>query len=204
MFVDRVMKHVPERIVVAVTGASGAIYARLVVRELLRQPQLREIALIHSSNGRAVAEYESQTIETDDPRVRIFANDNMFAAPASGSAGYDAMILVPCSMGTVGRMACGVSDSLLTRAADVMLKERRTLIIVPRESPYSTIHLRNLTTLSECGAIIVPASPSLYSHPTDIERLCMTIVERIISLLGFDAPHYRWAENSGIQTNSKE
>ena len=186
------MKHVPEKIVVAVTGASGAIYARLVVRELLRQSRLREIALIHSPNGRAVAEYEGQSVETDDHRVRIFDNTDMFAAPASGSAGYNAMVVVPCSMGTAGRIACGVSDSLLTRAADVMLKERRPLILIPRETPYSTIHLRNLLTLSECGAMIVPASPSFYSHPADIEQLCMTVVERIVSLLGFDASHYKW------------
>ncbi len=188
------MIHSPEKIVVAVTGASGAIYARLMVRELLRQPRLREIALIHSANGRAVAEYEGQVIGTDNPRVRIFENDDMFAPPASGSAGYDAMVVAPCSMGTAGRIACGVSDSLLARAADVMLKERRPLVIIPREAPYSTIHLRNLLTLSECGAIIVPASPSFYSLPADIERLCMTVVERVVGLLGFDAPHYRWAE----------
>ncbi len=186
------MRHTPEKIIVAVTGASGAIYARLLMRDLPRQPQLREIALIYSANGRAVAEYEGQAVEADDPRVRIFGNDEMFSPPASGSAGYDAMIVIPCSMGTAGRIACGVSDSLLTRAADVMLKERRPLILVPREAPYGTIHLRNLLTLSECGAVILPASPSFYSHPADIEQLCMTVIERAVALLGFDAPHYRW------------
>lgn len=186
------MRHTPEKIVIAVTGASGAIYARLVVRELLRQPQVREIAIVHSANGRAVAEYEGQAIVADDPRVRVFADNDMFAPPASGSAGYDAMVVVPCSMGTAGRIACGNSDSLLTRAADVMLKERRPLILITREAPYSTIHLRNLLTLSECGAVVVPASPSFYSQPADIEQLCMTVVERVIGLLGFDAPHYSW------------
>lgn len=186
------MRHTPEKIIVAVTGASGAIYARLLVAELLKQPALREIALIYSANGKAVAEYEGQAIEVADPRVRIFGNDDMFAAPASGSAGYDAMVVVPCSMGTAGRIANGVSDNLITRAADVMLKERCTLILVPRETPYSTIHLRNLASLSECGAIIAPASPSFYSHPDDIAQLCMTVIERVVSLLGLDVPHYTW------------
>lgn len=194
MLVDNIMKRTPEKIVVAVTGASGAIYARLVVRELLKQRDIREIALIYSANGRAVAGYEGQPVAADDPRVRVFDNGDMFAAPASGSAGYDATVIVPCSMGTAGRIAGGVSDSLITRAADVMLKERRTLILVPRETPLSTIHLRNLAVLSECGAIVVPASPSFYSHPADIEQLCMTVVERVVSLLGFDAPHFRWAD----------
>lgn len=188
------MTRRPERIIVAVTGASGAIYARLLVAELLRQETVQEVALIYSRNGRAVANYEGETIDVSDPRVRVFDDDDLFAAPASGSAGYDAMAVVPCSMGTAGRIAGGISDNLITRAADVMLKERRTLILVPRETPYSSIHLRNLATLSEYGAIIVPASPSFYSLPQDIGQLCMTVVERVVSLLGFDVPRYRWGE----------
>jgi 4-hydroxy-3-polyprenylbenzoate decarboxylase len=180
--------------VVAVTGASGTIYARLLVEELLRQEGVGEIALIFSENGRAVACHEGQAIATGDPRVRVFDNGDMFAPPASGSADYDAMVVVPCSMGTAGRVANGISDSLIARAADVMLKERRRLIVVPRETPLSTIHLRNMLTLSECGAVVVPASPSFYSHPADIDRLCMTVVERIVSLLGLDSPRYRWGE----------
>lgn len=186
------MKTTPERIIVAVTGASGAVYARLVVEHLLRQESVREIAIIFSANGKAVADYERQEIALGDPRIRVFDNNDMFSAPASGSAAYDAMIVVPCSMGTAGRVACGISGDLISRAADVMLKERRILILVPRETPLNTIHLRNLATLSECGAIVVPACPSFYSLPTDMEQLCMTVVERIVSLLGFDAPRYEW------------
>ena len=189
------MRNVPEKIIVAVTGASGSIYARLLVGELLKQPGIREIALIFSENGRDVAAYEEQKMPDTDGRIRVFGNRDMFAAPASGSARYDAMVIVPCSMGTTGRIAHGISDSLLTRAADVMLKERRMLILVPRETPYSTIHLRNLTALSECGAIVVPASPSFYSRPRDIRELCMTVVERVVSLLGFETPgYYSWAD----------
>lgn len=196
MFGDRIMRRVPQRIIVAVTGASGAIYARLFMSELLKQDGVREIALIYSANGRSVAEFEGEHVVSDDPRVRRFGDDDMFAAPASGSAGYDAMVVIPCSMGTAGRIANGISDSLITRAADVMLKERRTLMIVPRETPLSTLHLRNLTALSEYGVTVVPASPSFYSHPASIENLCMTVIERIFLLLGFEAPHYRWGDSS--------
>lgn len=186
------MKKTPERIIIAITGASGSVYARLLIGELLRQESIREMAVVFSANGKAVADYEKQDITLADPRIRVFDNNDMFSPPASGSAGYDAMIVIPCSMGTVGRVAGGISGDLIARAADVMLKERRPLILVPRETPLSTIHLRNLTTLSECGAIVVPASPSFYSLPVDMEQLCMTVVERIIVLLGFDAPHYEW------------
>ena len=118
-----------------------------------------------------------------NPRFTRYDNDDLFAPPASGSASFDAMVIIPCSMGMAGRVAAGISNDLTSRAADVMLKERRRLILVPREAPLSTIHLRNLTTLSECGAIICPQ---------DIETLCETIIERILTLLGVEAPHYEW------------
>jgi 4-hydroxy-3-polyprenylbenzoate decarboxylase len=159
----------------------------------LRQPTIAEIALIMSRNGEAVAEYEGAVIPTDS-RIRRFAFDDMFAPPASGSARYDSMVIAPCSMGTIGRIASGVSDSLVTRAADVMLKERRTLIVVPRETPLSLIHLRNMTTLTESGAIVLPASPSFYSRPTDITALCHTVTDRILSLLGLPCDRYVWGE----------
>lgn len=181
------MKTPPERIIVAVTGASGSVYARLLIARLLLQEGIREIGVIFSANGKAVADYEKQEFALDDPRIRVFDNGDMFSAPASGSARYDAMIVIPCSMGTVGRVAGGISCDLISRAADVMLKERRILILVPREAPLNTIHLRNLATLSECGAVVMPACPSFYSLPVDMEQLCMTVVERTVSLLGFDA-----------------
>ena len=118
----------------------------------------------------------------------------MFAAVASGSAAYDAMVVVPASMGSVGRIASGVSLSLIERAADVMLKERRRLIVVVRETPYSLIHLRNMTTLTEAGAIILPASPSFYSHPQTITEAALTVVERIVAHLGVVLPRYKWGE----------
>lgn len=180
-------------IIIAVTGASGSIYARLLCQRLAQADEVERIALIVTRNGEEVSRYEDDASWMANPRFTRYDNDNLFAPPASGSASFDAMVIIPCSMGMAGRIAAGISNDLTSRAADVMLKERRRLILVPREAPLSTIHLRNLTTLSECGAIICPAAPSFYSHPQDIENLCETIIERILTLLGVETPHYEWA-----------
>lgn len=152
------------KIVVAVTAASGALYARLCLEQLLRAEEVSEIALVYSAHAREVADFEGVTLP-EDPRIRIFDNDDLFAPPASGSADYDAMAVVPCSVGTLGRIACGISQSLIERAADVMLKERRRLVLVVRETPLSLIHLRNMTALTEAGAVVLPASPGFYAPP---------------------------------------
>lgn len=152
------------KIVVAVTAASGALYARLCLEQLLRAEEVSEIALVYSTHASEVADFEGVTMP-EDPRIRIFDNDDLFAPPASGSADYDAMAVVPCSVGTLGRIACGVSQSLIERAADVMLKERRRLVLVVRETPLSLIHLRNMTALTEAGAVVLPASPRILRPP---------------------------------------
>lgn len=152
------------KIVVAVTAASGALYARLCLEQLLRAEEVSEIALVYSAHAREVADFEGVTLP-EDPRIRIFDNDDLFAPPASGSADYDAMAVVPCSVGTLGRIACGISQSLIERAADVMLKERRRLVLVVRETPLSLIHLRNMTALTEAGAVVLPASPGFTPAP---------------------------------------
>ena len=180
------------KIIVAVTGASGSVYARLLCEALSRVAELGEIALIVTGNGCRVAAFEDGDEWLSDSRFTRYDDDDLFAAPASGSASYDAMAVIPCSMGMAGRIAAGVSNDLASRAADVMLKERRRLILVPREAPLGTIHLRNLTTLSECGAVICPAAPSFYPHPRNIEDLCGTIVERVLTLLDVEVPHYEW------------
>lgn len=190
------MNRVPEKIVLVVTGASGTIYARQLAQALLGYDGLRELALIYTDNGRDVAAFEDETIPLSDPRITLYDNSDLFAPPASGSADYDAMVVVPCSAGTAGRIACGVSEGLAGRAADVMLKERRRLILVLRETPLSTVHLRNLTTLSECGAIVLPACPSFYAHPHDIEALCLSVTQRIVSLLGIPGSRYRWGDGA--------
>ena len=182
------------RIIVAVSGASGSVYARRLLDALVASEEVAEVALIFSSHALAVAEQEGVCLEVDCPKVKIYDNGDMFAPPASGSADYDAMAIIPCSMGVVGRVASGVSIDLISRAADVVLKERARLVVVQREAPLSTIHLRNLTTLSECGAVVIPASPSFYSRPTTIEELTATIVERVLKHLGLRTPHYQWGK----------
>jgi 4-hydroxy-3-polyprenylbenzoate decarboxylase len=131
-----------------------------------------------------------------DRRTALGVRD--FKAPfASGSAGWDAMLVVPCSMGTVARIAHGISDSLLTRAADVMLKERRTLVVVPRETPLSLVHLENLTALARAGAVVLPAMPSFYTRPESIDALVDTVVGRIMDHLEVEAPAVRrWGEKA--------
>ena len=181
------------KVIVAITGASGGVYARLCLEQLLRAEEVEQIALVVSEVAQKVLQHEGVELPESEKIVR-YDNDDMFAPVASGSAGYDAMVVVPASMGSVGRIASGVSLSLIERSADVMLKERRRLVIVVREAPYSLIHLRNMTTLTEAGAIILPASPSFYSHPQTLEEAAMTIVELIISQLGVELPHYKWGE----------
>ena len=179
------------KVIVAITGASGGLYARLCLEQLIAAHEVEHIALIMSDTASKVLKHEGITLPQSEKIVK-HANDDMFSAVASGSAKYDAMVIVPASMGSVGRIAAGVSLSLIERAADVMLKERRKLIAVVREAPYSLIHLRNMTTLTEAGAIILPASPSFYSHPQTIDEAALTVVERIITLMGINAPHYEW------------
>ena len=131
-------------------------------------------------------------VDAPDPRVEVFDNGDMFASVASGSAVWDAMAVVPCSMGTLGRIASGASDSLITRAADVMLKERRPLALVVRETPLNLIHLRNMVTVTEAGGVVLPASPSFYSRPGSVEELCSTVSQRVAAILGVDTPKYEW------------
>lgn len=184
----------PKNIIVAVTGASGSIYARLFCEELKASgDQIGEIAVIFSENGRLVAQYEDTLEWASSSRFTCYDNADMFSAPASGSARYDAMVVIPCSMGTLGRIAGGVSGDLIGRAADVMLKERRKLILVTRETPLSAIHLKNMAALAGCGAVICPASPSFYAKPNDIEGLCRSVVERVMSLLDIDSPRFEWS-----------
>lgn len=183
------------KIIVAITGASGGVYARLCLEQLLHAVEVEQIALIVSKTAQEVLKFEGVELPQDE-KIVCYDNDDMFAAVASGSARYDVMVVVPASMGSVGRIAAGVSLSLIERAADVMLKERRKLILVVRETPYSLIHLRNMTTLTEAGAVVLPASPSFYSHPKSLNDAIMTIVERIMAHVGVNTPHYEWRDEN--------
>jgi len=184
------------KIIVAVTGASGAIYAQRLMEQLesLKEPP-EEIAVVFSDNAVAIWEFETGGKFITKGHTKRYNNKDLFVPFASGSSDFYTMIICPASMGILGRIASGTSDDLITRAADVMLKERRKLILVPRETPYNLIHIRNMETLTLAGAIICPASPSFYSKPKSINDLVMTVVERVISLAGFDNGRFRWMEN---------
>ena len=181
------------KIIVAITGASGAIYARQALEILVAHPAVERIALILSDHSADVVRAEGVELPQSE-RIERFSNDDMWASVASGSARWDAMLIIPSSMGTVGRIAAGISRTLIERAADVMLKERRRVVVVVRESPYSLIHLRNMTTLTEAGAIILPASPSFYFNPSTIEELCLTTTLRALEMAGVDVDHRHWGE----------
>jgi len=190
------MKSNDRKLILAITGASGSIYAQKlleVLRNLKSPPE--EIAVIFSENAGEIWKYETGVKFMADPPVKEYKDDDFFAPFASGSSDYDTMIICPASMGMLGRIANGTSEDLIARAADVMLKERRKLILVPRETPYNLIHIRNMETLTLAGAIICPATPSFYSRPETIDDLVNTVVERILSLAGFDAETYRWMDN---------
>jgi flavin prenyltransferase len=184
------------KIILAVTGASGSIYAMKLLEELqqLKSPP-EEIAVIFSDTAKEIWEAETRQKYSATFPAKEYNNKTFYAPFASGSSQYDTMIICPASMGTTGRIANGTSDDLIARTADVILKERRRLIIVPREAPYSLIHINNMNTLTLAGAIICPASPSFYSNPKTIDDLVMTIVNRIIDLAGFDNNSFRWMED---------
>lgn len=179
------------KIVVAITGASGSIYAKLLL-EFLSKLKNIEVGVVMSDNAKIVWQHELGN-ESYSELPFTFYSKNDFNAPfASGSAKFDTMVVVPCSMGTLGRIANGISNDLLTRAADVMLKERRKLILIARETPYNLIQINNMKTVTEAGGIICPATPSFYSQPKTIEEVALTVVNRIIDLMELENESYRW------------
>lgn len=184
------------KLILAVSGASGSIYAlKLLERLVSLDPRPAEIAVILSDTAREIWRSEiGEEFHAGFP-AKEYDNNNYYAPFASGSSSYEKMIICPASMGTLGRIAGGVSDDLITRAADVMLKERRRLILVPREAPYSLIHIKNMELLTLAGAVICPASPSFYSKPLTIDSLVNTVVERVLTLAQIETGTYRWMEN---------
>ena len=189
-----------KKIIVAITGASGAIYAkRLLLKLQTINDQFEECSVVFTSNALDIWKYELGKLpEVLDLPFKIWDENDFYAPFASGSAGYDAMIVIPCSMGTLGRIASGVSDNLITRAADVMLKERKRLILVTRENPFNLIHLKNMTLLTEAGAIIASAAPSFYSLPVTIDEAVDTVVNRVLDLAGIDNDGFKWQEKKEI------
>lgn len=184
------------KIILAITGASGSVYAEMLLQKLQNAgASAGEIAVILSDTARKIWLDETGREFIATGTAKEYRNDTYYAPFASGSSEYDTMIICPASMGTLGRIANGTSDDLISRAADVMLKERRRLIIVPRETPYNLIHLENMKQLTLSGAIICPASPSFYSKPVSIEDLVRTVVDRIIDLACIPNNNsFRWME----------
>lgn len=181
------------KIVVGVTGASGSIYAKVLLEKLEQKKDI-EVGVVMSSNAQDVWRYELDNEDYKKLPFKIYEPKDYYAPFASGSSSFDTLIICPCSMGTMGRIAAGTSDNLIARAADVMLKERRKLICVARDTPLNLIHINNMKTVTEAGGIICPASPSFYSKPKTFEDLAGTVVDRILSLAEIENDSYRWSE----------
>lgn len=182
-----------KKIILVITGASGSIYARQIIEKLLEHNhQWAELAVVMSENAKTVWETELGNTDYQKYPVNYYSLNDYNAPFASGSAGYDTMIIAPCSMGTLGRIANGLSTDLIGRAADVILKERRKLICVVRETPLNLIHIRNMETITLAGGIICPAIPSFYSNPTTIEELTATVTHRVLDLAGINHRSFRW------------
>src|SRR5204862_2423782 len=178
------------KLVIAATGASGTIYLQRLLAQI--DCAANEVHLVLSGHAKQVAAQEVEKLVVPSGVVEHGEND-LNVPFVSGSARFDAMVIVPCSMATLGRIASGCSDTALLRAADVFLKERRKLILVPRETPWSLIHARNVVTLLEAGAILLPAIPSFYSRPRSVDAVVDTVVWRILDQLGLPNPRaYRW------------
>lgn len=181
------------KIIVAISGASGSIYAKLLLGKLATlKSQWSDLSIIITDNAKIVWQEEIGGNDYDSYEASYFKKDDFMAPFASGSANFNIMVIVPCSMGTLGRIASGLSNDLISRAADVILKEKRKLICVVRETPYNLIHIKNMETITLAGGIICPASPSFYSKPKTIEDAASTVVDRVINLAGLKIDSYSW------------
>ncbi|MGB5027233.1 MAG: UbiX family flavin prenyltransferase, partial [Chitinophagaceae bacterium] len=187
--------HVMRKIAVAITGASGSIYAENLLKKFIAvKEQWDELSVVMTINAKEVWKTELGNESWNDFAVKFYTTTDFSAPFASGSGQYDTMIIIPCSMGTLGRIATGVSNDLITRAADVVLKERRKLICVVRDTPYNLIHIRNMETVTLAGGIICPATPSFYSKPSTIEEVAATVTDRVLDLAGLTIKTYRWGK----------
>ena len=186
-----------KNILVAITGASGAIYAKQLLEKLndLKEKESLEISVIYSKTGKEVAIHEIGYDFVKELNLKTYEDNNFYAPFASGSSPADILVIAPCSMGTLGRIANGFSDSLITRAADVVLKERKKLILLTRETPLNLIHIKNMELISLSGGIIFPASPSFYNKPTNIEDLVNTVIFRILDFMHIAITYDRWGKS---------
>jgi 4-hydroxy-3-polyprenylbenzoate decarboxylase len=184
------------KIVIAITGASGSIYAKVLLDKLLSIPsQWNELSVVLTENAKEVWKTELNNDSYLDYPIKYYTQLDFMAPFASGSGQYNTMIIVPCSMGTLGRIASGISNDLISRSADVVLKERRKLICVIRDTPYNLVHIRNMETITLAGGIIAPATPSFYSNPTTLEQVAATVIDRVLDLAGLEIKTFRWGGN---------
>lgn len=192
-----------KKVIIGITGASGSVYAQKLLAKLESiSNEISDCGVIFSKSAESVIEYELNLKIKDLTSFKIYDNSDLFAPFASGSSNYDIMIICPCSMGTLGRIAHGYSENLISRSADVMLKERKKLIIVPREMPYNLIHIENFKLLATSGAIICPASPSFYAKPTNIDQVIETVVDKILILAGFTIQTFEWGNKNNYEQNN--
>lgn len=183
------------KILVAITGASGSVYSKILLDKLFTiKNQWEELSVVLTINAKEVWKTELGNEDYNNYPAKFYSQQDFNAPFASGSGKYNVMIIVPCSMGTLGRIATGISNDLISRAADVVLKERRKLICVVRDTPYNLIHIRNMETVTLAGGIICPASPSFYSRPGTIEEAAATVVDRVIDLADLQIDTYRWGK----------
>jgi 4-hydroxy-3-polyprenylbenzoate decarboxylase len=185
-----------KKIVIAITGASGSVYARLLLDKLQAMKQYDELAIVMTENAKHVWQTEIGDENYKNYSFKTYGTTDFMAPFASGSGKFETMIIIPCSMGTLGRIASGISNDLISRAADVILKERRKLICVVRDTPYNLVHIRNMETVTLAGGIICPATPSFYSKPATIDEVAATVVDRVLDLAGFDIKTFRWGDDS--------
>ncbi len=184
-----------KKVVVAITGASGSIYAKVLLDKLAKlSEQVSHVGIVMSDNAKDVWEFELGTTDFNNYPFDFYNKQDFMAPFASGSANYDVMIVCPCSMGTLARIAHGISSDLTTRAADVILKERRKLILLTRETPLSSIHIQNMGLVTQAGGIICPASPSFYSQPKTMDELVATVIDRIFALCDIRVDSYVWGK----------
>ena len=189
------------KLVIAATGASGTIYLQRLLEQI--DCAAHEVHLVMSAHAKQVAKQELDRLKIPK-KVTQYSEHDLNVPFVSGSARFDAMAIVPCSMATIGRIASGSSDTALLRAADVFLKERRKLILVPRETPWNLIHARNVVTLLEAGAVVLPAIPSFYSRPSSLIDVVDTVVWRVLDQIGLPNPRaYRWGDQTAKTSRRK-
>ncbi len=185
-----------KKIVVGIAGSSGSVYAHSLLTKLKDLEGDVTVGIVMSKNAIVNWELEIGKFSRNDWPFDFYNSDDFNAPFASGSAKYESMVVCPCSMGVLGRIAGGISNDLMTRAADVILKERRKLILLTRETPLSYIHIENMRTVTLAGGIILPAVPSFYSKPETPEEIYATVTDRVLDLMGFDIQGFRWGEDN--------